>query len=159
MSLRPVRPVAVLVSIMLAAGLFLAAAPATAAPVDVVRDQIVEAGSDVNLNICGDLALFEGQTITRFTVVYHPDSQSFHFEFVTTSSYTLTFLDPSLGVWEGTVREIGTGQAPPGGTFVITLHLNGFEGPVRIHENTTYVVGPDGTIRVDRSTATVVGCP
>lgn len=161
MSLRPVRPVAVLVSIMLAAGLFLAAAPAAAAPVDVVRDQIVEVGGggEPNFNICGDLGRFDFNVITRYTVVYHPDSEYFHFEAVSIGSYTLTFLDPSLGVWKGTIREVGTGQATPGGTFVLTLRFNSFEGPVRIQELITNVVGPDGTIRVDRSTATVVGCP
>jgi hypothetical protein len=159
-SLRPVRPVAVLVSIMLAAGLLLAAAPAAAAPVDVVRDQIVEVGGEgVDLNICGDLGRFDFNVITRYTVVYHPESEYFHFEAVSIGSYTLTFLDPSLGVWKGTVREVGTGQATPGGTFVLTLRFNSFEGPVRIQELFTNVVGPDGTIRVDRSTATVVGCP
>lgn len=159
MSLRPVRAVAVLVSIMLAAGLFLAAAPAAAAPVDVVHDQIVETGGGVDLNICGDLGAFDFNVTTRFTVVYHPDSESFHFEAVSIGRYTLTFLDPSLGVWKGTVREVEIGEATPGGTFVLTTSFNSFEGPVRIHELTTFVAGPDGTIRVDRSTAEAVGCP
>jgi hypothetical protein len=159
-SLRPVRPVAVLVSIMLAAGLFLVAVPAQAAtPPTVVRGQIVEVGGGVDLNICGDLGRFDFNVITRYTVVYHPESEYFHVEAVSIGSYTLTFVDPSLGVWEGTIREVGNFQAPPGGTIASTISFNSFEGPVRIHELITYVVGPDGTIRVDRSTTTVVGCP
>jgi len=34
-----------------------------------------------------------------------------------------------------------------------------FEGPVRIHERTTFVVDSDGTIRVDHSDIDVMDCP
>jgi peroxiredoxin len=50
-------------------------------------------------------------------------------------------------------------QATPGGTFVLSTVANTFEGPVRIHERTTFVVGADGTIRVDGSQFDFVGCP
>jgi hypothetical protein len=36
---------------------------------------------------------------------------------------------------------------------------NTFEGPVRIHERTTLVVGPDGAVRVEGSQFDFVGCP
>ena len=50
-------------------------------------------------------------------------------------------------------------QATPGGTFTLSFVANTFEGPVRIHERTTFVVDPDGTIHVDHSDIDVVGCP
>ena len=34
-----------------------------------------------------------------------------------------------------------------------------FEGPIRIHEMTTFVVGPDGSVRVDNATFVVDECP
>jgi hypothetical protein len=50
-------------------------------------------------------------------------------------------------------------NATPGGTVVIASAFNSFEGPIRIHEMTTLVVGPDGSVRVDNATFVVDECP
>jgi hypothetical protein len=47
----------------------------------------------------------------------------------------------------------------PRGTTVQTFALNSFEGPIRIHETATLVVGPDGSVRVDNATFVVDECP
>jgi hypothetical protein len=72
---------------------------------------------------------------------------------------TVTFLDPSLGVWKGTIRESTSTQATPGGTVMVSFIFNSHEVPVRIQETFTLVIGPDGTVRVERATFDVVGCP
>ena len=71
----------------------------------------------------------------------------------------MTFLDTSKGVWEGTIRSATSVQATPGGTFTLSWVANSFEGPVRIHERTTFVVDGDGTVHVDHSDIDVMGCP
>jgi hypothetical protein len=139
-----------------------AAANATspAGPPGVNHDQIVEAGGEgINLNICGDLAAFDFHVTTRYTLVVWLAEDVVHNEAVSVGTYTVTFLDASLGVWKGTIREVWNYQLTAGGTFANTIVFNSFEGPVRIHETLTYVLGPDGTIRVDRYTTDVVGCP
>jgi hypothetical protein len=83
----------------------------------------------------------------------------FHFHATWVGSYTVKFLGTSLGVGESTVRESISAQATPGGTFVLSVIANSHEGPVRIHETTTFVMGQDGTVRVDHYTIDVVGCP
>jgi hypothetical protein len=65
----------------------------------------------------------------------------------------------SHGVWESTVREVISAQATSGGTFVFRNILNSHEGPIRIHETIAFVVGQDGTVKVDRYTFDVVGWP
>jgi hypothetical protein len=55
--------------------------------------------------------------------------------------------------------EIGVVHAPPSGTFTSAVALNSFEGPIRIHEMRTFVVGPDGSVRVDDQTFVVDECP
>ena len=144
------------------AGLMTAITPAVAqaaAPPEVVHDQVMFTGEDLNVvNICGDLADFRFSGEFQFTFVGMSDDV-FHFESRSIGTYTVTFLDPSKGVWQATIREVDTVQATAGGTFTMVGVSNSFEGPVRIHELTTVVVGPDGTVRVDRSTVNFVGCP
>jgi hypothetical protein len=157
-SSRPVhRMAAVLIALL---GLtMLTAGAAQAAPPAVDHHQEFEVGGETDLNICGDLAVFDFNLKGSITLVEQVPGEVFHFHATWVGTYTVTFLDPSLGVWESTVRESTSAQATPGGTFTLSVIANSHEGPVRIHETTTFVVGQDGTVRVDRYTIDVVGCP
>jgi polyisoprenoid-binding protein YceI len=141
--------------VALLAGLMTAMTPTAAqaaTPPEVVHQQVVFTGADLGVvNICGDLADFRFSGEFSFTFVGMSDDV-FHFQSRSIGTYTVTFLDPSKGVWEARFREVDTVQATAGGTFTTVSVDNAFEGPVRIHELTTFVVGPDGTIRVDRYT-------
>ncbi len=108
-----------------------------------------------DFNICGDLATF---TFTLRGHTHATDTGSgFHFNMVATGKYTVEFDDPALGTWSARLTENAAFNATPGG--VVTLHIgnNSNEGGVRIHELVTLVIGPDGTVRVDRAVAEVVG--
>jgi hypothetical protein len=130
-----------------------------AARPEVVHQQIAYPGADLGVvNICDDLADFRFWTEVSFTNVDMGDGV-FHFQIVSRGTYTVTFLDTSLGVWEARIRSATSVQATPGGTFVVSQIANTFEGPTRIHEQTTYVVGADGTVRVDHYDIDVTGCP
>jgi hypothetical protein len=130
-----------------------------AARPEVVHQQFVSTGADLGvLNICGDLADFHFWTQGSFTSVDMGDGV-FHFQIASRGTYTVTFLDTTKGVWEATIRSATSVQATPGGTFTVSQIANTFEGPVRIHERTTYVLGADGTVRVDHSDIDVAGCP
>jgi hypothetical protein len=132
---------------------------ALAARPDVVHEQFAYPGADLGVvNICGDLADFTFWTEGSFTSVDMGDDV-FHLQIVSRGTYTVTFLDTTKGVWEATIRSVTNVQATPGGTFKESKISNTFEGPVRIHEQTTYVLGADGTVHVDHSTIDFVGCP
>ena len=125
----------------------------------VSPQQFATTGADLGVvNICGDLADFAFVTEGSFTSVDMGDGV-FHFQVASRGTYTVTFLDTSKGVWDATIRSATSVQATPGGTFTVSQIANTFEGPVRIHERTTFVVDADGTIRVDVSTIDVAGCP
>jgi hypothetical protein len=150
-------------AVTLLAGLLLTAMTPTvaqaAAPLEVTHQQVVFTGADLGVvNICGDLADFRFSSEFSFTFV-DMSEDVFHFQSRSIGTYTVTFLDPSKGVWEARIREVDSVQATAGGTFTTVRVSNSFEGPVRIHELTTFVVGPDGTIRVDGYTIDFVGCP
>jgi hypothetical protein len=116
-------------------------------------------GADLGVvNICGDLADFNFVTDGSFTSVEMGDGV-FHFQIVARGTYTVTFLDTTKGVWEATIRSVTSVQATAGGTFVLAQVANTFEGPVRIHEQTNFVVGADGTVRADHFAFDFVGCP
>ena len=133
-------------------------AAATARP-DVVHQQFVTTGADLGVvNICGDLADFRFWTKGSFTRI-DMDDGVFHFQVASRGTYTVTFLDTSKGVWEAVIRSATSVQATPGGTFTVSQIANTFEGPVRIHEQTTYVLGADGTVHVDHYAIDVSGCP
>lgn len=126
---------------------------------EVVHEQFVTTGADLGVvNICGDLSDFHFSTTGSFTFVEMADG-AFHFQAASRGTYTVTFLDTSKGVWNARIVSTRSVQATPGGTFVLSTVANTFEGPVRIHERTTYVVGADGTIRADSSQFDFVGCP
>ena len=133
--------------------------PVLAGRPDVVHQQFATTGADLGVvNICGDLADFHFWTEGSFTSVDLSDDV-FHFQVVSRGTYTVTFLDTSKGVWEARIVSVTNVQATPGGTFTMSFIANTFEGPVRIHERTTFVVDPDGTIHVDHTDIDVVGCP
>ncbi len=130
-----------------------------AARPDVVHQQFVTTGADLGVvNICGDLADFRFWTKGSFTRIDMGDGV-FHFQVASRGTYTVTFLDTSKGVWEAAIRSATSVQATPGGTFTVSQIANTFEGPVRIHEQTTYVLGADGTVHVDHYAIDVSGCP
>jgi len=125
----------------------------------VVHQQFSTTGADLGvINICNDLADFHFWTEGSFTNVDMGDGV-FHFQVASRGTYTVTFLDTSKGVWEATIRSATSVQATAGGTFTVSQVANTFEGPVRIHERTTFVVDGDGTIHVDHSDIDVMGCP
>ena len=126
---------------------------------DIVHGQFATTGADLGVvNICGDLADFHFVTEGSFTSVEMGDGV-FHFQITSRGTYTVTFLDTAKGVWEATIRSVRVVQATPGGTFILSQVANSFEGPVRIHELTTFVVGADGTLRADHFAFDFVGCP
>lgn len=130
-----------------------------AARPDVVHQQFVTTGADLGVvNICGDLADFRFWTKGSFTRIDMGDGV-FHFQVASRGTYTVTFLDTSKGVWEAVIRSATSVQATPGGTFTVSQIANTFEGPVRIHEQTTYVLGADGIVHVDHYAIDVSGCP
>jgi hypothetical protein len=158
MSSRPVPRLAAVLIALLSVTLLTAGA-AQAAPPKVDHHQELEIRTETAPNICGDLAVFDFNVKGSITMVEQVPGEVFHFHATWVGTYTVTFLDTSLGVWESTIRESISAQATPGGTFVLSVIANSHEGPVRIHETTTFVVGQDGTVRVDHYTIDVVGCP
>ena len=126
---------------------------------DVVHQRFAFPGADLGvINICNDLADFHFWTEGSFTRVDMGDGV-FHFQVASRGTYTVTFLDTSKGVWEARIVSVSSVQATAGGTFTVSQVANTFEGPVRIHERTTFVVNGDGTIRVDHVDIDVMGCP
>jgi hypothetical protein len=109
-------------------------------------------------NICGDLGVFRFSGTDTFTAVDFSDGV-FHFNRVERGTYTLTFLDEPQETWKSRFTESISVNATPGGTFVVASAFTSFEGPIRIHEMTTFVVGPDGSVRVDNATFVVDECP
>jgi len=112
--------------------------------------------SEHDLNICGDLATFTFESTGHSTAV--DTGNGFHFSLAEVAFYTVDFDDPALGTWTARATETIQFNATPGD--VVTLHIgnNNIEGDVRIRELMTLVIGPDGTVRVDRAVAEVVGC-
>jgi hypothetical protein len=126
---------------------------------EVVHQQFATTGADLGvINICNDPADFHFVTEGSFTSVDVSDDV-FHFQIVSRGTYTVTFLDTSKGVWEARIVSVTNVQATPAGTFTLSFVANTFEGPVRIHERSTFVVDADGTIHVDHSDIDVMGCP
>ena len=126
---------------------------------DVVHERFATTGADLGVfNICGDLADFAFATEGSYTRVDMGDGV-FHLQVASRGTYTVTFLDTSKGVWEATIRSATSVQATASGTFTVSQVANSFEGPVRIHERTTFVVDGDGTIHVDHFDMDVMGCP
>ena len=119
--------------------------------------RVTETGHD--LNICG----FPGTFNMVISGEWHSTETSagFHFQLSEVSRWTVTFDDPALGIWSGRGTETISFTASPGD--VVTFHdiFNGSEGPVRIHEHQTFVVAPDGTLRVDINQVTTdyTACP
>ena len=130
-----------------------------AAGPEVVHQRFAYPGADLGVvNICGDLADFNFWTEGSLTSVDMGDGV-FHLQIASRGTYTVTLLDTTKGVWEATIRSTTSVQATPGGTFVVSQVANTREGPTRIHEQTTYVVGADGTVHVDHYDIDVTGCP
>ncbi len=120
------------------------------------RSEFTHVATDTN--ICGDLGVFRFSGTDTFTFVDFGDGV-FHFNLIERGTYTLTFLDEPQETWDSRFTESIRFNATPGGTVVVASAFNSFEGPIRIHEMTTLVVGPDGSVRVDNATFVVDECP
>jgi hypothetical protein len=66
----------------------------------------------------GDLADFRFSREAQFTFVGTSDDV-FHFESRSIGTYSVTFLDPSHGVWQARILEVRNVQATAGGTFTM----------------------------------------
>jgi hypothetical protein len=124
---------------------------------DGARGTTVETNHDTN--ICGVPGTFD--MVTRFEWHSTEANGGFHFQMTERSQWTVRFDDPALGAWNGRGTDTLAFTASPGD--VLTFHevFNGREGPVRIHEHQTFVVGADGTLRVniDQVTTDYGACP
>jgi hypothetical protein len=139
----------------------IAAAPGAAlggGPPHVTHDRSEFVHQVTDLNICGDLGVFSFSGTTTVTHVEFADGV-FHFVLVEKGTYTLTFLGGDRETWESRFVEQISWHAPPSGTFTFLIAFNSFEGPIRIHETTTFIVGPDGSVRVDNQAFVVDECP
>jgi hypothetical protein len=147
---------------VLALGLTISAlmlpAAALAASPEVSHGQFDIIGEEANTNICGDWGIFRFTGTGTFTVVDFGNG-ILQIQVLERATYTLTFLDEPQETWESRFVQAFTFHATPGGTTVQTFALNSFEGPIRIHETATFVVGPDGSVRVDNATFVVDACP
>lgn len=157
--MRPgLRRFVAVASAVLAVSLLAVASPAGAMTPEVVHGQEVILSSGVTRDVCGNVARFDVSGTETFTIVDMGDGVS-HVQVTERGTYTVTFLDSSLGVWEGTFHGTASVQATPGGTYVSIATVNNQEGPVRIHRLVQFVIGPDGTIQVVDFKDDVVGCP
>jgi hypothetical protein len=104
-----------------------------------------ETGHD--LNICGFPATFDMVISSEWHSV--EANGGYHFQLTETSRWTVTFDDPTLGVWSGRGTETDAFTASPGDVQQLHIIFNGSEGPVRIHEHLQLVVAADGTLQVD----------
>jgi outer membrane biogenesis lipoprotein LolB len=156
--IRILRQLAAVASALLAASLLLAASPAQAASPEVVHQKIIQHETETLDTYCGEVAVFQFDGTETFTLVDKSDG-IFTWTVASRATYTLTFLDSSLGVQEGRFSQMESVHAAPGGTFVFRFVINDRQGAVRSHSTTTFVVSADGTIRVDKFTFVVDGCP
>jgi hypothetical protein len=131
---------------------------ALAASPEVRHGQFDIIGEETNTNICGDWGVFRFSGTGTFTVVDFGDGV-LEVQIIERATYTLTLLDEPQETWDSRFVQAFTLHATPGGTVVRTFALNSFEGPIRIHETMTLVVGPDGSVRVDDATFVVDECP
>jgi hypothetical protein len=145
---------AVLTSLL---ALFVGGAGAQAAP-EVVHEQTIHLETETLDTYCGETAVFEESGKVTFTFVGMSESV-FTFTEVIRGTYTLTFVDSSLGSLEGRLSSYESVHATAGGTFIFSFISNERQGSVRVHGTTTFVVSPDGTIRVQNETFDVIGCP
>jgi hypothetical protein len=126
---------------------FPAAAAATVTHDGSRTFRVHEGGGPSNYNICGFLGTFDMVISTDWHSV--ETKGGFHFQLTETSRWTVTFDDPTLGVWSGRGTETDVFTASPGDVVQFHIIFNGSEGPVRIHERLQVVVAADGTARVD----------
>jgi hypothetical protein len=146
------------VALGLTIGALVLPAAALAASPEVRHGQFDIIGEETNTNICGDWGVFRFTGIGTFTVVDFGDGVR-QVQVLERATYTLTFVDEPQETWDSRFVQAFTFHATPGGTTVQTVAFNSFEGPIRIHETATLVVGPDGSVRVDDATFVVDECP
>jgi len=139
-------------------GALMLPAAALAASPEVRHGQFDIIGEETNTNICGDSGVFRFTGTGTFTVVDFGNGV-LQVQVVERATYTLTFLDEPQETWESRFVQASTFHVTRGGATVQTFALNSFEGPIRIHETATLVVGPDGSVRVDDATFVVDECP
>jgi hypothetical protein len=150
------KRIAMLLSSLLA--LLVVGGGAQAAPPEVVHEQTIHLETETLETYCGETAVFEESGTVTFILVAQSEDV-FTWTEVVRGTYTLTFEDPSLGSSEGSISQHESVHATAGGTFSFKFVLNERQGTVRAHATTTFVVSPDGTIRVQNETFQVAGCP
>ena len=136
---------------MMLPGVALAASP------EVSHERFEFTHEETNTNICGDWGVFRFSITRTFTVVDFREGV-FQVQVLERGTYTLTFLDEPQETWNSRFVESFTFHATPGGTTALTTAFNSFEGPIRIHETMTLVVGPDESVRVDDANFVVDDC-
>jgi hypothetical protein len=109
-----------------------------------------------DFNICGDLGTFTFDTSGH--VISTDTGAGFHFNVAEVVTYTLVFDDPALGTWSARATESTVFNANPGDTVIFHAAFNSFEGPVKIRERVTLVIGADGVVGIDKAIAEVDGC-
>lgn len=137
----------------------LVAVPATqAASPDVVHKQTIHLETETLETFCGETATFDESGKILFMFVGMSEDV-FTWTSAIRGTYTVTFDDPSLGVWRGSFTEYEAVHATACGTFTFSFISNERQGSGRVHVTTTFVVSPDATIRVQNQTFDVTGCP
>ena len=153
---KTIAAMATVLALTLGSAVLPAAALAGPALVSQNRFEFTHVVTD--LNICGDLGVFSFAG-TQVVTTVELSNGGFQFKLLERGRYTLTFLDDPQETWASKFVESITYHLSPGGHEVVTVAFNSFEGPIRIHETTTFVVESDGTVRVDNQTFVVDECP
>lgn len=114
--------------------------------------------SDFNTDICGRLATFTFTVRTQVIHLTEHEDGSFSFNFVDTGTYHVDFVDPALADQNSRWTEAVHVTLTPGGTFVVSVALQSFEGGIRISER-FHLTEVDGRPVVEREIQKVIGCP
>ena len=149
---RGVMALSLTIGALMLPGAALAASP------EVRHERFGFTHEETNTNICGDWGVFRFTGTGTFTVVDFGNGV-LQVQVLERATYTLTFLDEPRETWNSRFIESASVNATPGGTYVVAYAFNSFEGPIRIHETRTFVIGPDGSVRVDNFTSVVDECP
>ena len=135
------------------------AVASAAGPIDQGRDARhkevkVEVYGD---DICGDRANTTTYTVT-WRVHWVEFADSVHFSYTETGRYVTDFDDPSIMDYESQFTEASHFDMTRGGTVTATEQFHDFPGSIQIKTHAVFAE-VDGTVRVDRYSIDVTGCP
>lgn len=114
--------------------------------------------SDFNTDICGRLATFTFTVRTQVIHLTEHEDGTFSFNFIDTGTYHVDFVDPALTDQNSQWAEAVHVTLTAGGTFVVSVALQGREGGIRISER-FHLTEVDGSPVVEREIQKVTGCP